>query len=285
MRFHSFVYSLLTLLSFIACNPTATKHQQSFDTKKIAEFKHFISKEITAGKIAGAEVLISKDNKIVLHEAQGFANITKQKELAKNSIYYIQSMTKPLISVAIMQLVEKEIIALEDAVHMYIPEVKDLRITTDVELGIDAPTRAPKKTITIRNLLTHTAGMTHGLGSSKLDQELFKLLYKETLDYKGHPDLESRVDVLMHAPLIGEPGEQWAYSAAPDLLALILQRISKKSIPDYLKEHIFDPLRMIDPGYNLSEEQSKRVMQLHSLKETGGIELSPLQVPTQGNAV
>jgi hypothetical protein len=83
MRFHSLVYSLLTLLSFIACNPTATKHQQSFDTKKIAEFNRFISKEITAGKIAGAEVLISKDNKIVLHEAQGFANITKQKNYQK----------------------------------------------------------------------------------------------------------------------------------------------------------------------------------------------------------
>jgi len=176
-------------------------------------------------------------------------------------------------------------IAIEDPVYMYIPEVENLGITTDVELGINAPTRAPKKTITIRDLLTHTAGITHGLGSSKLDQELFKLLYNETLDYKGHLDLESRVDVLMHAPLIGEPGEQWAYSAEPDLLVLILQCISKKSIPAYLKEHIFDPLRMIDPGYNLSEEQSKRVMQLHSLKETGGIELSPLQVPTQGNTV
>ena len=57
----------------------------------------------------------------------------------------------------------------------------------------------------------------------------------------------------MHAPLIGEPREQWVYSAAPDLLTLILQRISKKSIPAYLKEHIFDPLRMIDTGYNLNE--------------------------------
>ena len=75
--------------------------------------------------------------------------------------------------------------------------------------------------------------MTHGLGSSKLDQELFKLMYNETLDYKGHPDLESRVDVLMHAPLIGEPGDYNGNSIVrhTDLLALILQRVSKKSIP------------------------------------------------------
>ena len=88
MRFHSFVYSLLTLLSFIACNPTATKHQQNFDPKKIAAFKHFISKEIKAGKIAGAEVLISKDNKIVLHEAQGFANITKKRVRKKQYLLH-----------------------------------------------------------------------------------------------------------------------------------------------------------------------------------------------------
>ena len=64
----------------------------------------------------------------------------------------------------------------------------------------------------------------------------------------------------MHAPLIGEPGEQWAYSAIPDILALILQHVSKKPIPDYLKEHILDPLGMSDTGYNLNQEQSKRVM-------------------------
>lgn len=120
--------------------------------------------------------------------------------------------------------------------------------------------------MSIHHLLTHTAGMTHGLGQSKLDQQIFKLLYNETLDYKGHPDLESRIDVLMRAPPIGEPGEQWVYSAAPDLLALIVQHVSKKSIPAYLKEHIFDPLGMSDTGYNLNEEQAKRVMQLHTQK-------------------
>ena len=266
-------------------NGVFAQNTSGFSTEKLVEFNTYIQDEIDAENIAGAEVLIAQNDVIAWQEIFGKRNMKTTAPLNKNSIYYIQSMTKPLISVAIMQLVEKGMIGLEDPVHMYIPEVKNLRITTDVELGIDAPTRASKKTMTIRNLLTHTAGMTHGLGSSKLDQELFKLLYNETLDYKGHPDLESRVDVLMHAPLIGEPGEQWFYSASPDLLALILQRVSKKSIPNYLKEHILDPLGMSDTGYNLNQEQSKRVMQLHSQKETGGLELSPLQVPTQVNSV
>ena len=256
-----------------------------FSTEKLLEFRTYIQGEIDSENIAGAEVLIAQNDQIAWQESFGMRNMKTGTPLDKNSIYYIQSMTKPLISVAIMQLVEKGMIALEDPVHKYIPAVKNLGITADVELGIDAPTRAPKKTMSIHHLLTHTAGMTHGLGQSKLDQQLFKLLYNETLDYKGHPDLESRIDVLMDAPLIGEPGEKWVYSAAPDLLALIVQRVSKKSIPAYLKEHIFDPLGMSDTGYNLNEEQGKRVMQLHTQKETGGIELSPLQVPTQGNTV
>jgi CubicO group peptidase (beta-lactamase class C family) len=256
-----------------------------FSTEKLVEFNTYIQDEIDAENIAGAEILIAQNDVIAWQESFGKRNMKTGTPLDKNSIYYIQSMTKPLISVAIMQLVEKGMIALEDPVHKYIPAVKNLGITADVELGIDAPTRAPKKTMSIHHLLTHTAGMTHGLGQSKLDQQLFKLLYNETLDYKGHPDLESRIDVLMDAPLIGEPGEQWVYSAAPDLLALIVQRVSKKSIPAYLKEHIFDPLGMSDTGYNLNEEQGKRVMQLHTQKETGGIELSPIQVPTQGNTV
>ena len=189
MRFHSFVYSLLTILSFIACKPTATKHQQSLDTKKIAEFKYFISKEITAGKIAGAEVLISKDNKIVLHEAQGFANITKQKKLAKNSIYYIQSMTKPIISTAIMQLHEKGLLSLEDNVSRFIPEIETLRVTIDPEQGVDGSTVPLEKSLTIRHLLTHTSGLSHGLGDNKLESQLYQLLYGQPEDYKIHENI------------------------------------------------------------------------------------------------
>ena len=114
--------------------------------KKIAAFEYFISEEITAGKISGAEVLISKDNKIVLHEAQEFADLTKQKELAKNSVYYIQSMTKPIISTDIMQLYEKGMLSLEDDVSIFIPEIETLRVTIDPEQVVEGPTVPLEKT-------------------------------------------------------------------------------------------------------------------------------------------
>ena len=281
MRFHSLVYSLLTLLSFIACNPTATKHQQSFDTKKIAAFEHYISEEIKAGKIPGAEVLISKDNKIVLHEAQGFANITKQKKLAKNSIYYIQSMTKPIISTAIMQLHEKGLLSLEDDVSRFIPEILTLRVTIDPDQGVEGSTVPLEKSLTIRHLLTHTSGLSHGLGYNKSESQIYQLLYGQPEDYKIHENIESRVAALLSAPLIGQPDKQWYYSAGGDLLALIIKRVSKQNIRDYLQENIFDPIEMKDTGYNISEKESGRVMSLHEFNESGKLETSKTQVPKQ----
>ena len=123
-------------------NGVFAQNASGFSTEKLVEFNTYIQDEIDAENIAGAEILIAQNDVIAWQESFGKRNMKTTAPLNKNSIYYIQSMTKPLISVAIMKLVEKGMI---DPVHMYIPEVKNLGITTDVELGIDAPTRAPKK--------------------------------------------------------------------------------------------------------------------------------------------
>ena len=272
-------------LFFLSCFGNALAQELSFNREKLAALDTFILEEIEANRIAGAEVYILHKGKAVWHKALGKSNSEGPEALKKNSLYYIQSMTKPVISTAIMQLVEQGKINLNDSIEKYIPEAANLRVTTAPNQGRSGATVAREKAITIKHLLTHTAGFSHGLGESKLDQELFKRLYNETLDYKGHLDLESRVAALLQFPLIGQPGEQWYYSASPDLLALILQRVSKQAIPDYLKTQLFDPLGMKDTGYNLTPTQAERVMPLHSFDAEGNFVLSEQQVPTQGNTV
>lgn len=274
----SIIYFLLSLTSVLA-------QTSSLSNEKLEDFGRFIEEEIHQQNIAGAEVYIVQDTKPLWHKTYGVANMDTQKPLQKNSIYYIQSMTKPIISTAIMQLVEQGKLNLEDKVEKYIPEVAELRVTTNPEEGIEGSTVARDGDITLAQLLNHTAGLSHGLGETKLDKQLFESLYNETLNYKGHTKLESRVTALLKAPLIGQPGKQWYYSAGPDLLALILQRIAKQSVPDYLKEHIFDPAGMKDTGYNLNSEQAERVMPLHTYNKEGKFTLSELQVPTEGNTV
>lgn len=258
---------------------------QNLSTPQPKVFEDFIAEEIKQGNIAGGEIYVLKNKEVAWHTSLGYSDLNSQSPLAKNSIYYIQSMTKPIISTAIMQLVEQGKLSLDDHVEKYIPEVSQLRVTRDPEKGVNGPTIERKSEITVRQLLIHTAGFSHGLGNSKLDQELFVSMYNETLNYKGHKNLESRITALLKAPLIGQPGEQWYYSASPDLLALILQRVSKQTIPDYLKTHLFDPIGMVDTGYNLTKEQALRVAKLHTLDEDGNLILSEQQVPTQGNTV
>jgi CubicO group peptidase (beta-lactamase class C family) len=244
-------------------------------------YEHSISNKT----LAGVETLLILNDRVVWHQAQGLADVATKTPLQPNSIYYIQSMTKPIISVAIMQLVEHGLLTLDDPIEMYIPEAKDLRVALNLDLGVDSPTQKVNRSLTILDLLTHTSGLSHGLGDSKLDQQLFKALYDETLNYRSHNSLEDRVTTLLSFPLVAQPGTQWYYSAGADILALILQRVSKQSIPTYLKTNIFDPLDMHDTGYNLNELQSQRVMKLHSRNERDIVKRHEQQVPTSGNTI
>ena len=194
-------------------------------------------------------------------------------------------MTKPIMSVAIMQLIEKGKLSLDDYASDYYLPLKKLRVIKDMNTGIHGPTVNAKEPITIRHLLTHTAGLSHGLEENKFDQQLFKLMYNDLFDPAEYNILEERVDKLMQVPLIGQPGEQWYYSAAPDILALILQRITGQSIDSYLRENIFDPLSMSDTGYNVDENQQHRIMQVHFNTDDGNLVNSHVQVPPSGNTV
>jgi len=257
--------------------------QTNIDINQLVGFENFLNKEIKNGEIAGAEVLIFKNKKIIWHKNLGYKNYLSKSPLKKNSIYYIQSMTKPIISAAIMQLIEKGLLKLDDLAEIYIPEMKKLKVIIDPNKGIDGPTTDLERKITIKQLLTHTSGLSHGLGENLYEKQLFKLMYNELFDPADYNKLEERIEALFKAPLVRQPGEEWYYSASTDVLALILQRITKKPINVYLKENIFNPLEMNDTGYNINLKKEDRVMLVHLKNEEDELILSPTQVPIQGN--
>lgn len=277
--------TLYKVLTFVFVGFTSLSYAQKTELKPLKNLYKTYQKLIDGRKLAGVETLIIHNDSVVWHKAQGYANLDVAKLLQTNSIYYIQSMTKPIISVAVMQLVEKGLIGLDEPINKYIPGVGQMHVSLNPGRGIDSPKVASNTNITIRQLLTHTSGLSHGLESTKLDKQLFKALYDETLNYREHPTLESRVAALLRFPLVAHPGTKWYYSAGADLLALLLQRVSQMSIPDYLDTHIFQPLGMFDTGYNLDGGQSKRLMRLHSVDATGELGVHKLQVPTSGNTV
>ena len=278
----SFIYFGIYLM-FIFCSICIA--QTNIDLSQLQDFETYLKEEIDSQKAAGIEVLINHKGENIWHKAFGYNSLQDNRLLEKNSIYYIQSMTKPIMSVAIMQLVEQGKLSLDDHAANYYPSLAKLRVIKDSSTGINGPTVPLNKPVSIQPLLTHTAGLSHGLEESLFDQQLFKLMYNELFDPAEYELLEERVDKLMQVPLIGQPGEQWYYSAAPDILALILQKITGQSIDRYLRENIFDPLSMYDTGYNVVKNKQQRIMQVHFNTEDGSMINSPVQVPPTGNTV
>lgn len=179
-----------------------------------------------------------------------------------------------------MMLYEEGHFSLTDPVSKYLPQFKNLRVAKDVDQGANGETEPANKEITISHLLTHTAGFSHGLGGTKLDNEIAKALYSQP-----HKDIESRVNAMLKLPLVGHPGEQWYYSASPDVLSLLIEHFSGITTAEFLKQRIFDPLEMNDTGYNVSKENKARWMPVHNLDKQGNLVYSLAQLPTEGNTI
>ena len=280
MRQLSFLF-----VGFIFSFGTNLNAQTQFDVAHLAAFENYLKTEIDSAQIAGAEVLIYHNQKKVWHKALGYNSIQTKAPLEKNSLYFIQSMTKPIMSVAIMQLIEKELLSLDDLAQDFVPELGELRVIEDMATGINGPTIPVEQPITIQHLLTHTSGLSHGLENHLFDQQLFKLMYNDLFDPAVYKKLEEPVAKLLQVPLIGQPGEQWYYSAAPDILALILQKITQQPINEYLRKNILLPLEMTETDYNVTTENLSRVMPVHLNTEDGSLVQSHVQARTNGNTV
>ena len=289
MKSRSFFILALFLLSFSpvtfgqngsSVNPKAA----GMSMEGLQRFENFLNAEIEAKRVAGAVGLISRKGETAYSKALGYNRIADQDAMTMDKIFYIQSMTKPIISIAFMTLYEEGHFFLTDPVSNYLPEFADMRVI-DVQYNKEgeAPTInyvAPKSPVLIWHLLSHTAGFSHGLGQNDYDQKLTKLLYETP-----HKTIRDRVDALTSYPLMGHPGEQWNYSASPDVLALLIEHFSGQTVDEFLKERIFDPLGMDDTGYNVHTDKMDRVVGLHQMNGEGVLESIDQWSPLQGNTV
>jgi len=226
--------TFLLLISGFFLNAQVTEigtSQTSISSERLIAYENFLKNEIKEGKMPGAVSYIMKNGELVHNAALGYASMKENTPMQEDQILHIMSMTKPIVSVAFMMLYEEGHFFLSDPVSKYLPQFKDLKVTQDVSAGVDGATVAANKAVTIHHVLTHTAGFSHGLGGTKLDNEVAKALY-----YEPQENIESRVNTLASLPLIGHPGEQWYYSASPDILALLIEHFSGMTVNDFLQK-------------------------------------------------
>ncbi len=278
-----FFLSLFLLSAFIVL-PFQSAYTQAesvgISTERLQRLSKFVEKSIENSQLPGAVILVSRKNQIVLNQAQGYSSISDKKTMKKDDIFFIQSMTKPIITVAFMMLYEEGHFLLTDPVSKYLPQFKERMVAKDLEAGVKSETEKATSEMTIAQLLSHTAGLSHGLGSNTLDQEYANALY-----WQPHKTIQDRVNALVDLPLIGQPGEQWYYSAGPDLIAVMIEQFSGLTVPEFLQSRLFDPLGMEDTGFNLSKDQQSRMVQYHVVNSEGKLMNSPKQTPAEGNTV
>ncbi len=212
-------------------------------------------KHIDAGRCNGAEWIINYKNKRY-HEVIGFNDLNSQNKLKKNSYYRIWSMTKPIIGFAAMQLIEKKFLSLDDTIDKYLPKFKNLKKLQSLTSKINE-TKQVDNIPTVRQLLQHTAGFTYNSSNNFL-AEAYE---NNKLFHSSSRSLEEEIDSISDLPLLYEPGLNWHYSISIDILARILEVVTKDKLLNILKENIFFPLEMNETNFFISEDKNKNLVE------------------------
>jgi CubicO group peptidase (beta-lactamase class C family) len=231
-----------------------------------------LRREVASGRLPGAVAMIARHGQIGLFEAVGQQNPGTGATMKTDSIFRIYSMTKPLVSVAVMMLVERGQLLLSDPVSRWLPEYANQQVAT--AKGLEPVRQAA----TVQDLLRHTAGLTYEfLGDSAVQRQY------------GAVDIASRErtnaefsQTLAALPLQFQPGTVWGYSRATDVLGRLVEVVSGQGLGAFLQTEIFGPLGMVDTGFDVPTEQQHRIAEPFAHDPDGGVPMKviePRQVP------
>lgn len=217
--------------------------------------EHLEKRYVGPGKIPGSITLVARRGQACYLDVQGHRDVERGTPMTADTIVRIYSMSKPVTSLAIMTLLERGLFSLDDPVHRFIPTWRKLGVWTAGSYPQFATT-PPQRHMTMRDLLTHTSGLTYDfLRATNIDYAYRKLQI-------GNPrpgyTLQNMIDQLATLPLEFSPGTRWNYSLATDVLGYLVEVISGQSLPEYLHNTIFEPLGMVDTSFEIVPEKSAR---------------------------
>jgi len=216
-------------------------------------------------QVPGFTTLVSRKGQVVHYETCGYRDVEQELPVEKDTIFRIYSMTKPITSIALMQLYEHGKFHLYDPVKKYIPEFGKTKVYNGMGL-FGQELVAQEQLMTIQHLLSHTAGLTYGFFYNNPVEEL----YRKSIFRSPTATLEEKIKGMAQYPLIYQPGTVWHYSIATDVCGYLVQVISGMPFEEYLQENIFDPLGMTDTAFYVSQDKTDRFAQLYQHNFTDG---------------
>ncbi|MDX2203674.1 MAG: serine hydrolase domain-containing protein [Hyphomicrobiaceae bacterium] len=238
----------------IAKGPTSTSDARNgFSEARLANLEAYIRNDIDKGLIPGATITVVKGDKVVFQKFLGVRDAATKQPMTADTIFRIYSMTKPITTVAAMMLVEEGRLALEDPVAKHLPEFKDVKVGVEKPDASGKPSLelvAPRRPMTVHDLMRHTSGLTYGF----FGEGLVKKSYVEANLGAGDPTTAEFVKRLAALPLVYQPGTTWDYSQSTDVLGRIIEVVSGQTLLQFMKERILDPLGMKDTSFYVTEK-------------------------------
>ncbi len=241
----------------------------------LARLDQHIAKYIDANEIPGGLALVARQGRIAHLSVQGLADVERGLPVAPDTIFRIYSMSKPITSIALMQLYERGLLQLDDPVHHYIPSFEKLRV---YESGAypEITTRAPDRPMSIRDLLSHQSGLSYGPQDVSPTDDAYLAMNIR----RPGTTLDELIERLSQLPLKFEPGTRWNYSLSTDVCGYLIQLISGQSLDEYFSENILGPLGMNDTAFWVPPEKVDRFAANYMPGAGGGLEtyVDPRQV-------
>lgn len=290
------VFGLTLGWPLTAAAPTAKPEEVGLSTERLKRVAELIQRHVAAGSFSGAVALVARNGRVAYHEAFGLMDIEAKKPMVNDGIFEIMSMTKPVIGVATLMMMEEGKVRLQDPVSKFIPEWRNMTVAVSLPApptgrgGAAAPAApaggrggAPQpryytvpveREVQIRDLLTHTSGVVSGTNSNFANRAVAAGAKETLADY---------IPRLGRVPLEFQPGTRWAYSAAAgfDVLSRVVEVASGMPIDRFVRQRIFDPLEMKDTTY-IAPTGNPRLVKLYSRTADG---LRPAQYPNFVNGI
>jgi CubicO group peptidase (beta-lactamase class C family) len=227
---------------------------------------------VREGRLPGGVALVARRGKVAYVEAFGQRDREAGAPMREDSVFRIASQTKALVSVGVMMLQEEGRLLISDPVGKHLPEFRETTVAVPKQGGGYEVVKA-KRPVTVRDLLTHTAGVGYGGGVARDRWEAARITGWYFAD-RDEP-VGATVARMAALPFDAQPGERWVYGYSTDILGVLIERVSGQPLDEFLRARVFAPLGMTDTHFYLPESKAARLAVVYSAKESGGLERAP----------
>ena len=234
-----------------------------------AQIDEILRKASDAKEIPGVVAIAASGSEVIYQGAFGKRDLSKPDAMTEDSVFWIASMTKAVTSAGAMQLVEQGKLSLDAPIGSLLPDLANPQVLEGFDAKGEPKLRPAKSAITLRQLMTHTAGFAYNVWNGDCAQYLEKT---------GTPNIFSCQNVALKTPIMSDPGTRWEYGINIDFVGKAIEAVSGKRLDAYLRDNIFTPLAMNDTAFKITEDMRKRLVATHARGEDGSLTPIPFEI-------